>query len=89
MDEWSPDPTAAVVAHGLLNSMAIISGAAHTLAEAWDNLDGDRRRQLLNMIGDQAEHVSELLGDLARGLPPGVRYELDSLTEAHSQDAPR
>lgn len=87
MDDWSPDPTAAVVAHGLLNSMAIISGAARTLTDAWDDLDAGRRLQLLTMIGDQADHVSDMLGDLARGLPPGVLRELDSITEAHSQDS--
>jgi hypothetical protein len=67
--------------------MAIISAAARTLAEAWDQLDVGRRQQLLTMIGDQAEHVSDMLGDLARGLPPGVLRELDSLTEARSQDS--
>jgi len=67
--------------------MAIISGAARTLGEAWDDLDAARRLQLLTMIGDQADHVSEMLGDLARGLPPGVLRELDSLAQAHSHDS--
>lgn len=72
------DATAAVIAHGLLNSMAVISGAAATLREAWDALDGPRRETLLAMITDRARQVTDTLGELARGLPPGVLKELDT-----------
>lgn len=85
MQDWAPDPTAAVMAHGLLNSMAIISGAAATLREMWADLPADRREQLLRMITEQAEYVSEMLGDLARGLPVGVLRQLDALTEGHAR----
>jgi hypothetical protein len=77
------DATVAVLAHGLLNSMAIISGAAATLQEAWDELDEARRDNLLRMIADQSSHVSEMLGDLARGLPLGVLQELDAISQSH------
>ena len=83
MDDWLPDATAAVMAHGLLNSMAIIGGAARTLQEAWDSLPVHERERLLAMIAEQAEHVSGMLGDLARGLPVGVLEELQSLSEGH------
>lgn len=83
LDDEPGDPMVAVVAHGLLNSMAIIAGAASTLREAWDALDARRRAELLAMIGDQAQHVSDMLGDLARGLPPGVLRQLDELTGGH------
>lgn len=83
MEDQPVDATVAVLAHGLLNSMAIISGAAATLREAWDELDDPRRDNLLRMITDQAGHVSEMLGDLARGLPLGVLQELDALSQAH------
>lgn len=85
MQDWAPDPTAAVMAHGLLNSMAIISGAAGTLREMWADLPADRREQLLRMITEQAEYVSEMLADLARGLPVGVLRELDALAEGHAR----
>lgn len=81
MQDWAPDPTAAVIAHGLLNSMAIISGAADTLRELGSDLPPDRRDQLLRMIAEQAQYVSEMLGDLARGLPVGVLRQLDALSE--------
>lgn len=77
MDDGLVDATAAVTAHGLLNSMAIISGAAATLRQAWDALDPARRDVLLDMIVGQAQQVSEMLGELARGLPPGVLKPLD------------
>lgn len=84
MDDRLVDATAAVTAHGLLNSMAIISGAAATLREAWDVLDAPRRETLLTMIAEQAQQASEMLGELARGLPPGVLKELDGSDGASS-----
>jgi hypothetical protein len=80
VDERPVDATAAVTAHRLLNSMAIISGAAATLREAADQLDVARRDVLLGMILDQAQLVNDTLGELVRGLPPGVLKELDGST---------
>lgn len=80
MDDRLPDPTAAVMAHGLLNSMAIIGGAARTLQDSWDALPAEHRDRLLSMIADQAEHVGGMLGDMARGLPIGALEELEALT---------
>lgn len=85
MEDWAPDPTAAVMAHGLLNSMAIISGAADTLRQLWPELSDERRDQLLRMVTEQAEYVTEMLGDLARGLPVGVLRQLDALAEGHAR----
>ena len=82
MEDRPVDATVAVVAHGLLNSMAIISGAAATLQDAWDALDEARRQSLFRMITDQARHVTDMLGELVRGLPVGVLHELDALNEA-------
>ena len=81
MEERFPDQTTAVVAHGLLNSMAIINGAARTLRDSGEVLGAPQRAQLLSMIVDQAEHVAGMLGDLARGLPPGIVQELEALNE--------
>lgn len=73
------DPMAAVVAHGLLNSMAVISGAAATLRESWEALDAGGRTDLLAMIEAQADHVAAMLADLARGLPAEVITMLNAL----------
>jgi hypothetical protein len=71
------------MAHGLLNSVAIIGGAAHTLQESWTSLPVDERDRLLRMISEQAAHVAAMLGELARGLPVGVLQELEALSEGH------
>ena len=75
------DQTAAVVAHGLLNSMAVIAGAAATLRESWGMLDGKGRQELLSMIETQADHVTGMLADLARGLPAEVIRMLNALRD--------
>jgi signal transduction histidine kinase len=78
-DRWGPDSTAAVVAHGLLNSMTVISGAAATLKEEWSGLAPESREMLLGMIQSQARHVTAMLADLARGLPPEMVHALDAI----------
>ncbi|HET7652156.1 MAG TPA: hypothetical protein VFK42_03905 [Acidimicrobiales bacterium] len=77
MDEnWQDDATMAVVAHGLLSSLALINGSAELLAEKWDALDEARRKRLLDNVCTQSSFVIEVLKDLARGLPPDVAAAL-------------
>lgn len=76
-DEWQEDATLAVVAHGLLSSMALISGSADLLAERWEQLDPERRQRLLDNMRSQSSFVIEVLKDLARGLPPDVAAALE------------
>ncbi len=66
------DPTTAIVAHGLLNSMAVLTGTANTLLDHWDLVTEDpaRARELLVRISRQASMASGVLEDLVRGLPP-------------------
>ena len=71
------DATVAVVAHALLNSMAVITG---TLATLIDNpLPPDRRDDLLRRAFGQAEHVTGVLQDLVRGLHPDAQRLLEEL----------
>jgi K+-sensing histidine kinase KdpD len=76
VDEWQDDATMAVVAHGLLSSMALINGSAELLTERWDQLDDARRKRLLDNVCSQSAFVIEVLKDLARGLPPDVEAAL-------------
>ena len=76
VDEWQDDATMAVVAHGLLSSMALINGSAELLTERWDQLDDMRRKRLLDNVCSQSAFVIEVLKDLARGLPPDVEAAL-------------
>jgi hypothetical protein len=71
------DATVAVIAHALLNSMAVITGTIATLLDA--DLPPARRDDLLMRALAQAEHVTGVLQDLVRGMNPGLVDALDHL----------
>jgi len=75
------DPTTAVVAHGLLNSMAALKGTAISLLDHWELFteDPDLARELLGRIIRQASMASGVLEDLVRGLPPEVASALSAI----------
>ena len=75
------DPTTAIVAHGLLNSMAALSGTATALLTHWELFteDPDQARDLLTRIVRQATMASGVLEDLVRGLPPDVASTLTAI----------
>ena len=75
------DTTIALVAHGLLNSLGVISGSAATLDRMWERLPDDSRRQLCAAILHHADLVRGVLGDLARGLPTEVLEALGPTVE--------
>lgn len=74
------DDLIAVVAHSLLNSMAVVSGNAMTLLEHWARLDEGQRTDLLTRIVTQASHVNGVLTDLVRSGRPELIDALESLT---------
>jgi hypothetical protein len=75
------DPTTAVVAHGLLNSMAALTGTATALLNKYELFadDPDLARELLGRIVRQATMASGVLEDLVRGLPPDVAETLTTI----------
>jgi hypothetical protein len=73
------DNGAAVVAHGLLNSMAVVSSGIMTVWEHWGDLSPARRDLLFGRILAQTEFVSEALKELTQGLPEGALTELETL----------
>lgn len=73
------DATVAVIAHALLNSLAVITGSLATLLD--HDVPDDRRRDLLLRALAQAEHVTGVLQDLVRGVAPGLVDVLDHLTD--------
>ena len=79
--EEIPDPTTAVIAHSLISSAAVITNAFQSLLAYGDELPADRRRQLLEMGLTQAQYLTEVLRDLARGLPSEVIAVLDAINE--------
>jgi hypothetical protein len=77
--EW-PDDLLAVMAHSLLNSMGVISGAAETMKIHWDRLDDKLKFELLEKIIQQAGLVTGVLGDLVRSGRPEL---VEALNELH------
>jgi hypothetical protein len=71
------DATVAVIAHALLNSMAVITGTLATLIDA--DIPADRRIELLRRALAQSEHVTGVLQDLVRGMNPTLVEALDHL----------
>lgn len=80
-DTGPPDPTVAVLAHALLSSLAVISGALESLLAFGEDLPVDERLDLLRMASSQTEYVTEVLKDMARGLPAEVIDALDSISD--------
>lgn len=75
------DTTTAVVAHGLLNSLAAVSGTAGMLLNHWELVtdDPEHARELLARIVRQVSMASGVLEDLVRGLPPDVASTLAAI----------
>ena len=71
------DATVAVIAHALLNSMAVITGTIATLIDA--ELPPERSRDLLRRALAQSEHVQGVLQDMVRGMNPTLVEALDHL----------
>ena len=71
----------ALIAHGLLNSLAIASGAAATLSQRWHELPEAQMEQLLEMVTTHIEHAVEGLWSIAKGLPPDVATMLAEIDE--------
>ena len=80
-EDGPPDPTTAVIAHSLISSVAVVSSAVQSLLSFGDDLGADKREELLRMALTQAEYLSEVLKDLARGLPSEVIDALDAIGE--------
>lgn len=77
----APDPSAAVIAHALISSAAVIANALQSLRDYGDDLADEQRRHLLDLGLTQAQYVIEVLRDLARGLPADVVEVLDAINE--------
>ena len=75
------DSISGVVAHGLLNSMAVVVGTMTTLADHWPRIDETSRTDLLSRGIEQALFVTDTLRDLVMGLPLGASSLLEELGE--------
>jgi hypothetical protein len=82
------DNAAGVVAHGLLNTMTVISGAAQLLRTEWDGLSAPRRLELLEMIELHTADASQALVGIVQGLPPDALDLLDELSRRRDSPVP-
>ena len=71
---------AAVVAHGLLNTMSVISGAAELLRREWDLISPKRRGEVFELIELHAAEASQALVSIVQGLPPEALDLLEQLS---------
>ncbi len=76
---FEADPIAAAIAHGALNSMAVVLGTFSTLSLSWEQVDRTSRVALLACATRHAEVVADLLRDLIGGLPVGATADLPDL----------
>jgi hypothetical protein len=74
------DSAAGVVAHGLLNTMTVISGAAQLLRNEWDVLSAERRAEVFSLIETHAAEASMALVTIVQGLPPEALELLEELS---------
>jgi hypothetical protein len=82
-DELDESRLVGVLAHGLLNSMAVVQGTLATLLARGDQLDDETFAKLVTTAISQADHVSESLRGLVQGLPHDVMIFLDDLDREH------
>ena len=71
----------AVIAHGLLNSVAVSGGAISTVQRYWATLGASERDRLLRQAQEHLMLISDFLLDLVRGLPPESRSMLEALED--------
>jgi len=79
------DDGAAVVAHGLLTSMAVVSAGIVTVWEHWADLDPSKRDHIFERILAHTTFVSEGLRELTQGLPEGAAAELEAMQRRRPQ----
>jgi hypothetical protein len=79
------DDGSAVVAHGLLTSMAVVSAGIVTVWEHWADLSPTKRDYIFERILAHTTFVSEALRDLTQGLPEGVLAELEEMQRRRPQ----
>src|SRR3954454_13138781 len=73
-----PEALTAVVAHGLLTSMSVVSAGIQTVQDRWSELLPSEREHLLDRALAHAAYVSEGLKAMSKGLTEGAVVELDS-----------
>jgi len=77
MEEQQTDGLIAVVAHGLLTSMSVVSAGIQTVRERWADLTPSERDELLERAHAHTAFVGEGLKAISKGLTEGAAAELE------------
>ena len=75
----------AVIAHGLLTSMSVVSAGIMTVWEHWGDLTPAKRDYLFERILAHTAFVTDALKDLTQGLPEGAAAELERMQRRRPQ----
>ena len=73
-----PEALTAVVAHGLLTSMSVVSAGIQTVQERWTDMSASERDHLFDRVLAHAAHVSEGLKAMSKGLTESAVIDLDA-----------
>jgi DNA-binding response OmpR family regulator len=84
-DPPEPDPLAAVVAHGMLGTAAVLQGAAAMLTHRWDRLTNERRDDLFELLRSQLDQLRDGVTTLPAVIAHRVLNELVGLFEVVEQ----
>lgn len=82
------DDAAGVIAHGLLNTMTVIAGAAELLRTEWDSLSDTRRAEVFSLIELHVAEASQSLVGIVQGLSPEALDLLDELSRRRDEPVP-
>lgn len=76
-----PDPLAAIVAHGMLGTAAVLQGAASMLTHRWDRLTDESRDELFELLRSQLDQLRDGVATLPAVVAHRVLNELVGLFE--------
>lgn len=76
MAEDLDDATLSLVAHNLRGQIGVAVGASRTVRLRWDELDAERRAELLEMAERGMLRVDDALFGITRGLPAEIIHDL-------------
>lgn len=82
------DEAAGVIAHGLLNTMTVIAGAAELLRTEWENISTPRRAELFQLIELHTADAARALVGLVQGMSAEALDLLDELSRLRDERVP-
>jgi GAF domain-containing protein len=89
MPEDLDDATLSLVAHNLRGAIGLAMGASRTVRLRWDELDDERRNELLELAERGMARVDDAVFGIARGLPAEVIADLQRSFSSAASEPPQ